>query len=403
MNKYKVVIGAGFGDEGKGLMTDYFARGLQPEQVVRFNGGAQAGHTVCTPSGNRRVFHHMSSGTFAGANTLLASKFIVNPILFNQEFEDMMSAGHAIPKVFIHPDCPITLPIDMSLNQLEESNNRISGTHHGSCGVGINRTMQRSNHELMRLPARAMHPHNQGFLFRSILQIYEQFYKKYVQTINSLDVIREIDRFLDEIDTMRGRVTIVQNSLYWEEYLGRRVVFEGAQGLLLDQDSHYFPHVTHSKTGLTNVLPIANKMDAEIDVTYVTRAYLTRHGRGPFVTEDPSLSAELKPQELTNVDNPWQESMRFGHLNVDQLVEAIGKDVTQAGTGDVHLQASLAVTCLDQREKHSYIYGGRLRENLSTDRYMSEISSIVRSQLGITDIWVSYGPTWKDVVQTSRR
>ena len=74
-----VVIGANFGDEGKGLITDFETRRQDAQLVARFNGGAQAGHTVVTDAGQRHVFGHISAGTFAGASTYLASTFIVNP------------------------------------------------------------------------------------------------------------------------------------------------------------------------------------------------------------------------------------------------------------------------------------------------------------------------------------
>lgn len=79
-----VVIGSAFGDEGKGLITDVLAAKNAGETlVVRFNGGAQAGHTVTTPEGQRHVFSHIGSGTFTGSATFLSRFFVVNPILFH--------------------------------------------------------------------------------------------------------------------------------------------------------------------------------------------------------------------------------------------------------------------------------------------------------------------------------
>ena len=88
--KISVVIGANYGDEGKGLATDYLASQGTKSLVVRFNGGAQAGHTVVTPDGCRHVFHHFGSGVFAEADTFLSKFFIVNPILFRTEFEETL-------------------------------------------------------------------------------------------------------------------------------------------------------------------------------------------------------------------------------------------------------------------------------------------------------------------------
>ena len=89
MKKVKVVIGANFGDEGKGLMTDYFASKEDNAIVVLHNGGAQRGHTVITPEGYRHVFRHFGSGAYVGAATYITKEFIVNPILFRQEYEKL--------------------------------------------------------------------------------------------------------------------------------------------------------------------------------------------------------------------------------------------------------------------------------------------------------------------------
>ena len=81
MKQASVVIGANFGDEGKGLMTDFLS---EPEGVVvRFNGGAQAGHTVTEPGGTRHVFHHYGAGAFKGASTFLSRHFVSNPLLLD--------------------------------------------------------------------------------------------------------------------------------------------------------------------------------------------------------------------------------------------------------------------------------------------------------------------------------
>ena len=85
MKNIKVVIGANYGDEGKGLMTDYFSAALKDAIVVRFNGGGQAGHTVTTEDGKRHVFGNICSGSFVGLPSYFSSYFVVNPITFNKE------------------------------------------------------------------------------------------------------------------------------------------------------------------------------------------------------------------------------------------------------------------------------------------------------------------------------
>src|SRR5690348_14536867 len=118
-----VVIGANFGDEGKGLMTDYLcaaagdsSRGeISGAMVVRFNGGAQAGHTVFA-GGRRHVFHHFGSGAFAGAATFLSRYFVVNPFLWAKERDEL---GFC-PRVFVDRAAMLTTPYDMLVNQEAE-------------------------------------------------------------------------------------------------------------------------------------------------------------------------------------------------------------------------------------------------------------------------------------------
>ena len=139
MKDIKIVIGANFGDEGKGLMTDYFSQ--KPNSiVVCSNGGAQRGHTVTTSDGIRHVFHHFGSGTFNHASTYLSEDFIVNPIIFKQEYDELMKLGY-IPNVYINQNCMLTTPFDMMANQIIEENREKN--KHGSCGLGIFETIKR--------------------------------------------------------------------------------------------------------------------------------------------------------------------------------------------------------------------------------------------------------------------
>ena len=99
MSNVKVIIGANYGDEGKGLMTDYFAAEAKRKEefclVVMGNGGAQRGHTVSTPEGIRHVFHHFGSGTFSGVRTYFPEYFIVNPMVFKKEFTELKNTIEA--------------------------------------------------------------------------------------------------------------------------------------------------------------------------------------------------------------------------------------------------------------------------------------------------------------------
>ena len=104
MKDIKIVIGANWGDEGKGLMTDYFSQ--KPNTiVVCSNGGAQRGHTVVTLDSIRHVFRHFGSGTFNGASTYLSEDFICNPIIFRQEYEELKTLGIRQKLILITSAC----------------------------------------------------------------------------------------------------------------------------------------------------------------------------------------------------------------------------------------------------------------------------------------------------------
>ena len=134
----KIVIGANFGDEGKGLMTDYYAACAKKNEhsclVVCHNGGSQRGHTVEKKNGVRFIFHHFGSGCFEGAATYLSSDFIINPIIFLKDHE-VLKEYNCCRMCYVNRDCRFSTPFDMLINQIVEQSR---GTdRHGSCGIGI--------------------------------------------------------------------------------------------------------------------------------------------------------------------------------------------------------------------------------------------------------------------------
>ena len=114
-DKGYAVIGANAGTKVKAI-SDYLCLQVENPLVISFNGGGQAGHTVSSPEGIRHVFSHFGSGTLAGAPTYLSKYFIVNPILFNREYDVLVEKG-IVPRVYVSPECIVTTPFDMMINQ----------------------------------------------------------------------------------------------------------------------------------------------------------------------------------------------------------------------------------------------------------------------------------------------
>ena len=127
MARAPVVIGANWGDEGKGLMVDYLCS-QGAGVVVRFNGGAQAGHTVVTPEGVRHVFHHIGAGAFCGVPTFLSRFFCVNPLVFYRELDELKTKLTDPPLVFADPQCKVTTFADIIINQRKKISADSSGT-----------------------------------------------------------------------------------------------------------------------------------------------------------------------------------------------------------------------------------------------------------------------------------
>lgn len=311
----RVVIGANFGDEGKGLLTDYLcAQGAGV--VVRFNGGAQAGHTVCTPEGERHVFRHFGSGTFLGVPTFLSQFFVCNPILFFEERAQLIELGFH-PEVYAHPDCLITTHVDMLINQhreLARGNKR-----HGSCGIGFHETQVRS-----RLPELKI---TMGDLWNGGKQLPAQLEELSTKYAAFRLGLKSAAPMFDP-ESITAFIECCQHFAQCVEPAGvgsfKDPVFEGAQGLLLSQDNaDYFPHVTHSYTGMRNVNELCAMAGiTEKEIYYVSRTYLTRHGAGPLPGHDPALAYE----DNTNHPTTFQGALRFAPLDDEKLLGRCAKD-----------------------------------------------------------------------------
>ncbi|HEY9677840.1 MAG TPA: adenylosuccinate synthetase [Drouetiella sp.] len=366
MKTGKVVIGANYGDEGKGLLTDYFAS-QDPENsvVVRFNGGAQAGHTVVVSDGRRHVFSHFSSGSFVGCPTYLSKFFVVNPIIFTKELESLR-ALNVTPSSFVSADAILTTPYDMFINQQVEL--KRGANNHGSCGLGINETVTRSFSDLSNL-VQVKDILDKNKLYEKLIHLSKGWFPQRLQQLGHVELTPELANFIDKQDQIlksfiRDADNLADRSLVTNDYFNfKRVIFEGAQGLMLDEDRlDQFPHVTRSKTGLMNVLHLASKFGVErLDVTYVTRTYLTRHGAGPLEGE-----CDWKFPDATNIPNQFQGTLRFAPLNKEILQRNIAIDLSRAKFASIDVRPNIAITCTDQMPTPN------LRDSFVPVKYFSE-------------------------------
>lgn len=339
-----VVCGTGYGDEGKGQTVHQLSN--RDTCVVRFNGGAQAGHTVIH-QGKRNIFHQLGAGSYKGAATYLGPQVLVNPYVYQQE-----SKLFPYSTMFVDARCRVTTYVDMIINQLIESSR--GNYRHGSCGMGIYETIHRQ--EVYPLVYSDLgNPRLIDYLF-DIWSTYgpsrltelghEDLIPTYYSTLTE-DVIRQ--SYYDMMYMYHNGGAIQINTPAELVNSFSNFVFEGAQGLLLSEcNTQWMPHLTPSDTGITNAMLILNEIGRDqidtCDVWYVTRPYLTRHGAGPL-NHEWGTTLPFDHNDLTNVPNEWQGTIRYAPLNLDLLCEHVYKDFSKST-----LQASghIIITCMDQ-------------------------------------------------------
>lgn len=334
-----VITGANYGDEGKGLGTYQFCKsfikkGLNP-LVICHNGGAQRGHTVIH-EGTRHVFRHVGSGSFLDCPTYLSEDFILNPIIFREEYEELLEKGVELDnKVFVSEKCLVTTPYEMFLNDMKERKRNKS--KHGSCGLGIFETIQRNKEVNFAI----------GDLYISatthkIKSEINKYFNKCVEEENLFKYKKDymndpmltdiINTYFEDLKFMYSKIQII-NSEDEKDFLERydSLVFEGAQGLLLDQNNKEgFPHLTPSNTGADNPIKILSNLDLSnldwIEVCYITRTYLTRHGAGHLENECSKEEVNSIMYDKTNVPNEYQDTLRYGYLDINKLIKRVNND-----------------------------------------------------------------------------
>lgn len=382
MRRWHVVLGANYGDEGKGLVTDWLCDQLGTDLCVRFNGGAQAGHTVVTPYGSRHVFGHLGAGAFAGADTLLGPRFVVNPLLYFKERARLFQSEMPVnATTWVSRYAPVTTPYEMAIQQESVKTKT-------TCGVGINETMQR--HKVIPLEFGDL-----GLRHRVADKL--ELIQEYVITrsaelgINPMKVFEKasalcVGDWMDQCENMAAVCNQVQAV---QDLLDGDIVFEGAQGLGLDSEHKDFPYVTHSRTGLDNVLALHTP--EEMDVYFVTRSYVTRHGDGPLPNEWPKCA--LAHRDTTNVENQWQGAFRIGFLTIEDLATAIQFELRKVPSS-VKVNPHVVVTHLDQARANIISY---FAKEEPWTFWPGIAADVLRQSIPGVKLWGSYGPTRTDV------
>lgn len=364
-----LVLGAGFGDEGKGVVVDWIAgfknNHFENKPIVqRFSGGPQAGHTVFLKD-KRHIFSTFGSGTFRGLSTYISKYCLFNPISALMERDILSRNIDAIPPVYLDADAVVITPADVLANRYSEIMR-----DNGTCGSGIGTTMEREeNHYSLRVADL----YNASILRAKYSAIINYYSKKYPQ-INPF-INDDTNRFYLSADSIRNNLHFLktaEENLYVDKFdpaRTSRFIYEGSQGLMLDPEYGIFPNVTRTNTGTQKIYDMLDPDN--ISIFLVTRAYTTRHGGGWLNTEGWNDDILIKNNLETNVKNPYQGELRYGLLDLSLLSYVISKDKFLRENSR---KISVVVTCIDQMNKFRLINtAGRIIDFDTRESFLAEI------------------------------
>lgn len=350
-HKATIVVDLGFGDAGKGTIIDFLARKARNPTVVRFNGGGQAAHNVITPDGRHHTFAQFGSGTFEGARTHLSRFMLLDLLALAREAEHLaeLGCGDVFSRLTVEEDALVVTPFQKAANRLREIA-RGNGRH-GSCGMGIGETMA----DMIAFPlsaVRARDLRDPETLAKKLAFFQEMKREEFRDQLEHLArnpfgaqeaaLILSNDaprQYADALWRIAMRFLIVPSSYLGTIAMRGDLLFEGAQGVLLDEWHGFHPYTTWSTTTPASALELLSKVgySGSIERLGVTRAYMTRHGAGPFATEDKGLTLLLP--DTFNKPGVWQGGFRVGWFDLVMARYAI----TVSGGID-----SLAITNLDR-------------------------------------------------------
>ena len=348
MSRAIIVVDLGFGDAGKGTVIDALARCNDAKTVVRFNGGPQAGHNVVSEDGRHHTFAQFGSAMLLpGTRTLLSRFMLIEPYAMLREAEHLTSigVGDALRRTWIDRRCVVITPVHIVANRLRELAR--GSAAHGTCGMGVGEAVGNDLAD-PTLTIRAADLASAPLLRRRLGEAMEAKRAEMAQLNLPEDARRDeaMGVFDDPtwIETGIATYARLADSVHLcdDTALLRDdpcLLFEGAQGVLLDQDAGFAPHTTWSRTTFANALDLLADagFTGETIRVGVTRTYSTRHGPGPFIADDASLAAALP--EPHNTGDGWQGQFRVGPIDRVML------DYALRVTGGVDC---LAVTHLDR-------------------------------------------------------
>ena len=317
-----IVVGLGYGDEGKGATVDALVAHRNAARVVRFNGGQQAAHNVVV-NGRHHTFASYGSGTFAGVPTFVSKHCTIDPIAISAERRVLGPSFH--PMLYVHEDALVTTPFHVVHNLMDRR-----FIEHGTTGTGFGTTIEQ-NIVRPELSIRASDLVNFDVLVDKMRNIM-LYYSPAPRDFDAALVGLAKDMYYSKLVNF----CVIPDEEFTEALSFGHTVFEGAQGFGLDQDYGVHPHTTWSTTTPKNALELCANSGVE-DVVKIgcLRTYATRHGNGPMPHEG---KLGIEPVELHNGSYGVQGAFRTGKhsaSDVQMAMDFANIDVLSVGHIDV--------------------------------------------------------------------
>jgi adenylosuccinate synthase len=315
-----VVIGTQWGDEGKGKIVDWLTDRAQG--VVRFQGGHNAGHTLVI-GGKKTVLHLIPSGILReDALCLIGNGVVLSPAALQKEIAELEANGIEVrSRLKISPATPLIMPYHIALDQAREK--AAGGKAIGTTGRGIGPAYEDKVARRGIRVADLHYPQQLAELLRTALDYHNFVLTKYLgaEAVDYQTMLDEALAFGEYVQPMKSDVAGILHDLRKQ---GKKVLFEGAQGSLLDIDHGTYPYVTSSNTTIGGALAGSGVGADAIDyVLGIAKAYATRVGGGPFPTELDDATGQALRDKGQEYGATTGRPRRCGWIDIVALKRAV--------------------------------------------------------------------------------
>ena len=305
----KAVIGLQWGDEGKGKIVDYLSEDF--DLVVRYQGGNNAGHTVIVDNTTYKL-NLIPSGVIRGKICFLGQGVVLDPNHFSNEYDQIKKKINN-PKIYLSSNISLILDYHKQLDKINESilnTEKKIGTTSKGIGPAYQDKVGRKSIKLYDLKSKKIIEEK----MHSIKKFYDPILESFNENkINTEQTIQDLLSFYDVVNEL-----IVDNSQIKKEFKNKKILFEGAQGALLDLDHGSYPFVTSSNTVSSNIV-IGSALQVDYQTVGIFKAYATRVGNGPFPSELFDDIGDYIAEKGVEIGTVTKRKRRCGWLDLVSL------------------------------------------------------------------------------------